>query len=83
MLTMWLINQLDSVMRDQLSLNSLRSQTDSASDVGSLGPRQANVSELAEPFLDRMSLPAVTKHLKVLENAGLITKTQDAQRPSL
>jgi DNA-binding transcriptional ArsR family regulator len=40
---------------------------------------RANVSELAEPFLDRMSLPAVTKHLKVLEKAGLIEKTQDAQ----
>jgi DNA-binding transcriptional ArsR family regulator len=41
---------------------------------------EATVSEIAEPFLRRMSLPAVTKHLKVLENAGLITKTQDAQR---
>lgn len=41
---------------------------------------QASVSEIAEPFLESMSLPAVTKHLKVLERAGLITKTQDAQR---
>lgn len=41
---------------------------------------QASVSELAEPFLERMSLPAATKHLKVLERAGLVTKTQDAQR---
>jgi len=41
---------------------------------------QANVSEIAEPFLEKMSLPAVTKHLKVLERAGLVTKTQDAQR---
>ena len=40
----------------------------------------ANVSEIAEPFLEHMSLPAVTKHLKVLERAGLVTKTQDAQR---
>ncbi len=40
---------------------------------------RANVSELAEPFLDRMSLPAVTKHLKVLEKAGLIEKTHNAQ----
>jgi DNA-binding transcriptional ArsR family regulator len=45
-----------------------------------LAQGQANVSEIAEPFLDRMSLPAVTKHLKVLESAGLVTKTQDAQR---
>lgn len=40
---------------------------------------EANVSDLARPFLAEMSLPAVTKHLKVLEKAGLITKTRDAQ----
>lgn len=40
---------------------------------------EANVSDLAKPFLKNMSLPAVTKHLKVLEAAGLITKTKDAQ----
>lgn len=40
---------------------------------------EANVTELARPFLDDMSLPAVTKHLKVLESAGLIEKTRDAQ----
>jgi DNA-binding transcriptional ArsR family regulator len=40
---------------------------------------EANVSELARPFLKGMSLPAVTKHLKVLEKAGLITKTREAQ----
>lgn len=37
------------------------------------------MTELADPFLSEMSLPAVTKHLKVLERAGLITKTRDAQ----
>ena len=40
---------------------------------------EANVSELALPFLNEMSLPAVTKHLKVLEKAKLITKTREAQ----
>jgi DNA-binding transcriptional ArsR family regulator len=40
---------------------------------------EANVSELAEPLLQTMSLPAVTKHLKVLENAGLVTKGRQAQ----
>jgi DNA-binding transcriptional ArsR family regulator len=40
---------------------------------------EANVSDLARPFLHEMSLPAITKHLKVLEKAGLITKTRDAQ----
>lgn len=41
---------------------------------------QASVSEIAKPFLEQMSLPAITKHLKVLERAGLVTKTRDAQR---
>jgi DNA-binding transcriptional ArsR family regulator len=41
---------------------------------------EANVSDLAKPFLREMSLPAVTKHLKVLERAGLITKARQAQR---
>lgn len=44
-----------------------------------LSKGEANVSDLAEPFLKEMSLPAITKHLKVLEKAGLITKTRDAQ----
>jgi DNA-binding transcriptional ArsR family regulator len=44
-----------------------------------LSQGEASVSELAEPFLDEMSLPAVTKHLKVLERAGLVTKTRQAQ----
>ena len=38
---------------------------------------EATVSELAEPFA--MSLPAVSKHLKVLERAGLITRGRTAQ----
>ena len=37
-----------------------------------------NVTELAEPF--SMSMPAITKHLKVLESAGLISRGRDAQR---
>jgi DNA-binding transcriptional ArsR family regulator len=40
---------------------------------------EANVSDLAKPFMKEMSLPAVTKHLKVLEKAGFITKTREAQ----
>jgi DNA-binding transcriptional ArsR family regulator len=40
---------------------------------------EASVSDLAAPFLNDMSLPAITKHLKVLETAGLITKTRAAQ----
>ena len=44
-----------------------------------LAAGEANVSDLAKPFLGEMSLPAVTKHLQVLEKAGLITKTRKAQ----
>jgi DNA-binding transcriptional ArsR family regulator len=39
---------------------------------------QASVTELAEPFA--MSQPAISKHLKVLERAGLISRGRDAQR---
>jgi DNA-binding transcriptional ArsR family regulator len=39
---------------------------------------EASVSELAKPFA--MSQPAVSKHLKVLESAGLISRGRDAQR---
>jgi DNA-binding transcriptional ArsR family regulator len=38
---------------------------------------EATVTELAEPFT--MSLPAVSKHLKVLERAGLISRGREAQ----
>jgi DNA-binding transcriptional ArsR family regulator len=38
---------------------------------------ETSVTELAEPF--RMSMPAVSKHLKVLERAGLITRGREAQ----
>src|SRR6266849_9811865 len=37
----------------------------------------ASVTELAEPF--KMSLPAISKHLKVLEHAGLISRGREAQ----
>jgi DNA-binding transcriptional ArsR family regulator len=43
-----------------------------------LAQGEASVAELAEPFA--MSQPAISKHLKVLENAGLISTAQDAQR---
>ncbi|CAM5221827.1 ArsR family transcriptional regulator [Bosea thiooxidans] len=42
-----------------------------------LSQGESSVKELAEPFA--MSLPAVSKHLKVLERAGLITRGREAQ----
>lgn len=44
-----------------------------------LSKGEASVTDLAQPFRKSMSLPAVTKHLKVLERAGLITRSRDAQ----
>lgn len=43
-----------------------------------LAEGEASVSELAEPFA--LSQPAISKHLKVLERAGLISAGQDGQR---
>ncbi len=43
-----------------------------------LASGQASVTELAKPF--RVSQPAISKHLKVLEQAGLISRGRDAQR---
>ena len=43
-----------------------------------LASSEASVMELTEPFA--MSQPAISKHLKVLERAGLISRSQDAQR---
>jgi DNA-binding transcriptional ArsR family regulator len=43
-----------------------------------LATGDASVSELAKPFA--MSQPAISKHLKVLERAGLVSRGQDAQR---
>jgi len=43
-----------------------------------LATGEASVAELAEPF--DMTQPAISKHLKVLEGAGLISRSRDAQR---
>jgi DNA-binding transcriptional ArsR family regulator len=43
-----------------------------------LAQGEATVTELVAPF--RLSQPAISKHLKVLENAGLISRGRDAQR---
>ena len=43
-----------------------------------LATGEASVNELAEPFA--MSQPAISKHLKMLERAGLVSRGRDAQR---
>ena len=42
-----------------------------------LGHGEASVNQLAEPFA--ISLPAISRHLKVLENAGLVSRSRSAQ----
>lgn len=49
--------------------------------VARLATADATVGELAEPY--EISLQAVSKHLKVLDDAGLVVKTPDAQRRSV
>jgi DNA-binding transcriptional ArsR family regulator len=62
-----------------LTFNALADPTRRAL-LARLARGEASVSELARPFLKSMSLPAVTKHVKVLERAGLVVKSRDAQR---
>ena len=46
--------------------------------IARLASGEASVTELAEPFA--MTQPAISKHLKVLERAGMISRDRDAQR---
>ncbi|MPY77654.1 MAG: metalloregulator ArsR/SmtB family transcription factor [Actinophytocola sp.] len=46
--------------------------------VARLAARDATVNELAEPY--DVSVQAVSKHIRVLEDAGLVSRTRDAQR---
>lgn len=65
-------------MEDQLSITfaALADPTRRAI-LERLASGETSVSELAEPF--DISLPAISKHLKVLERAGLIARSRDAQ----
>ena len=67
-------------MKDPLSIifSALADPTRRAI-LGRLTRGEASVSDLAKPFMGSMSLPAITKHLKVLEKAGLVTKSKNAQ----
>lgn len=67
-------------MNDQLSqtFQALADPTRRAL-LARLAQGEAGVTDLAKPFLKDMSLPAITKHLQVLEKAGLISKSREAQ----
>jgi DNA-binding transcriptional ArsR family regulator len=65
-------------MPDQLSLTlSALADPTRRGILARLATGDATVKELAEPY--EMSLAAVSKHLKVLENAGLITRGRESQ----
>ena len=66
-------------MADQLSMTfaALADPTRRAI-LARLASGECSVTELAEPF--EMSMPAVSKHLRVLERAGLIARSREAQR---
>ena len=66
------------MVADQLTLTfSALADPTRRAILGRLSRGEKSVTELAEPF--RMSLPAVSKHLKVLERAGLISRGREAQ----
>lgn len=64
--------------RDRLSITfSALADPTRRAILARLASGETSVTELAEPF--EMTLPAVSKHLKVLESAGLIARGRDAQ----
>ena len=67
----------DGAERLTLTFSALADPTRRAM-LARLARGQATVKELSKPF--EISGPAVTKHLKVLEKAGLISRSRDAQR---
>jgi DNA-binding transcriptional ArsR family regulator len=76
---MWLNNhKVTQVSTDRLSsiFSALADPTRRAI-LARLASGQASVGELSQPF--QMSQPAISKHLKVLERAGLIAKSREAQ----
>ena len=65
-------------MQDKLSLTfTALSDPTRRAILAKLARGEANVKDLARPFA--MSAPAISKHLKVLENAGLISRSREAQ----
>ena len=70
---------MDMSTAEQLDLTfaALADQTRRAI-LARLATGELSVNELAEPF--EMSQPAISKHIKVLESAGLVSRSKDAQR---
>ena len=65
-------------MQDQLSLTfSALADPTRRAILARLSSGEASVSELCEPF--EITMPAISRHLKVLEHAGLVTRGRNAQ----
>src|SRR5215470_11295450 len=80
-ITIWLLNRsaMHNSMSDRLDVTFLAlADPTRRAILARLARGDASVMELSEPFA--ISQPAISKHLKVLERAGLITVGQDAQR---
>src|SRR5512143_1699981 len=80
MITIWLYDRMVLEMspeRLDATFSALADPTRRAI-LARLAKGEASVLELAEPFA--LSQPAISKHLKVLERAGLISRSRDAQR---
>jgi DNA-binding transcriptional ArsR family regulator len=82
LITVWLLNW--EVMELTATLDGLDATFAALADptrraiLARLARGEASVKELAEPFA--MTQPAISKHLKVLERAGLVSRGRDAQR---
>ena len=79
----WLYNRmvLESRVEEEKELNAVfaaLADPTRRSILSRLAKGDASVMELAEPFA--MSQPAISKHIKVLERAGLVTRGRDAQK---
>ena len=79
-ITRWLYMEMVSLVStsERLDATSQRWRTYAASHSARLAKGEASVNELAEPFA--MSQPAISKHLRVLERAALISRGHEAQR---
>jgi DNA-binding transcriptional ArsR family regulator len=71
-------NEIDALNDTLSAVFSALSDPTRRAMLARLSRGEASVNELAAPF--KMSLPAVSKHIKVLEKAGLLTKTISAQQ---
>ena len=77
--TLWLISHLVKYVADELSATfAALSDPTRRAILARLSQGELSVKELSEPF--SIAPPSMTKHLKVLERAGLISRSRDAQK---